>query len=415
MIATTISDTILYEEPNPYIVVFLSSLHFNYTKNLNKIKNKKFGERNNHIYNVFDEIFRKSKTFVDCKIKKNGSLEECDSVLNTSIEIINTEISKSKALRDSLKKEYNHTNANLIESSKIFNTFLLVFLIFSPKNLRTDSSFDTISKKFSTIDTSYWKQTPILKISGNSEEYSRKNLCFFISGNYLSTLQFVCLNEMEEYSISKKSFVFLETPYKSSCSYYDSSQTVFNSSSHKHCIRQCLRNYCEIKMNCSCFIFKDYDERIYEIISQSDRYSYDICLKDEKYMLSFYNNYSKFCTDLCPIDCKEEEFMITNKFKNKNAGNDSKIYNFILKWDDSKPLIVYRETPFITFTDYFCYIGSLFGMWFGISANHLFEKLIEKYRLYYKDFIHFSLILFYTSFEIIIFIKTKFLSIVRNF
>ncbi len=408
----TISDTILYEEPNLYIVEFLFPSHFNYTKNLNKTKNMKYSERNNHIYNVFDEILRESKTFLDCKIKKNGSLKECDSVLHTSIEIINTEISKSKVLRDWLNKKYNYTNGSLIESSKIFKTSLIVSLIFSPKYSRTDSSFDTISKKFSTIDTSYWKQTPILKISRNSEVYSRSSFCFFISGNYFMIFQLVCFNETEEYSIAKKSFVFLETPYKSSCSYYDSSQTVFNSSSHKHCIRQCLRNYCEIKMNCSCFILKLNNE-IYEIISKFDNTSYDICLKDKNFMLSFYDNYSKLCTDLCPIDCKDEEIMITNNFKRKNVSNDPIIYNLIFKWDDSRPFIVYRETPVMTFTDYFCYIGGLFGMWFGISANHLFEKLIENHRLYCRRFIHFILILFYTLLEIMIFIKWKFQSIIR--
>ncbi len=31
----------------------------------------------------------------------------------------------------------------------------------------------------------------------------------------------------------------------------------------------------------------------------------------------------------------------------------------------------------MTFTDYFCLIGDLFGMWFGISANQLLDKLIH--------------------------------------
>jgi hypothetical protein len=82
--------------------------------------------------------------------------------------------------------------------------------------------------------------------------------------------------------------------------------------------------------------------------------------------------------------------------------------------DDTKPLIDYRETPVMTFTDYFCYIGGQFGMWFGISANQLFEKLIENYRIYYRDFIHFNLILFYNLLEILIYMKSKFQSIIRN-
>jgi hypothetical protein len=277
-------------------------------------------------------------------------------------------------------------NGSLIGSSKISNIFLLIFLIFSEAKSRSESSFDTISKRISTIDTSYWKQTPIFKISAESNENSR--FCFLINRNYFWNIQSVCLGKFEEYSIAKKSFVFLETPYKSSCSYYDSCQTVFKSSSHKHCIRQCFRNLCEFKMNCSCFILND-DKMIYEIISQSDETSYDICLKDEKYMLSFYDNYSKLCTDLCPIDCKDDEFIITNKYKSKKLDIDSKINNFSLKWDDSKPFIIYRETPVMTITHYFCYIGGLFGMWFGISANQLFGKLKENYFTHFETFIGF--------------------------
>ncbi len=80
-------------------------------------------------------------------------------------------------------------------------------------------------------------------------------------------------------------------------------------------------------MNCSCFISKD-NGNIFELISQSDNTSYNICLKDENYILSFYGNYSKFCTDLCPIDCKVNEFIIINKYKRKKLRIDSKIKEF---------------------------------------------------------------------------------------
>jgi hypothetical protein len=67
----------------------------------------------------------------------------------------------------------------------------------------------------------------------------------------------------------------------------------------------------------------------------------------------------------------------------------------------------------MTFTHYFCYIAGLFGMWFGITANPLFENLIKNHRKYYRDFVNFNLILFYTLLKIIILIKAKFQSIVR--
>ena len=48
----------------------------------------------------------------------------------------------------------------------------------------------------------------------------------------------------------------------------------------------------------------------------------------------------------------------------------------------------------MTFTNYMCYIGGLFGMWFGISANQLFEKI----KWFYLSF-KFKLILFLYNIE----------------
>ncbi len=230
-------------------------------------------------------MLRESKTLFDCKMKNNGSFENCYSVSLASIEIINMNISKSKELRDSLRENFDNLNGRVIEYLEIFKN-TEIFLKFSQIKSRSDSSFETISKRISTIDTSYWKQTPILMITVNPEESGKGIFFFALDQKNNKRHYFFYLYEFEECSIAKKSNVYLGTPYKSSCSYYDSSQTVFNSSSHKHCIKQCLRNYYEIKMNCSCFIFKDnYDKTIKEIISQSDKTSYDICLKDQNYVI----------------------------------------------------------------------------------------------------------------------------------
>jgi hypothetical protein len=400
---TTISDTILYEEPIPDIVLHLAPSEFKYKNTSNRIANTKFKKRKIHINNEFDKILRESKTLFDCKMKKNGSFEDCYSVSHTSIEIVNLNMSKSKELRDSLRENFDKLNGSVIRRLKIFEK-TIIFLKFSQIKSRFDSSFETISKRISNIDTSYWKQTPILMITVNPKESKKNGFFFALNENHNKKFDIFYLSQFEEYSIAKKSYVYLQIPYKSSCSYYDSSQNVFNTYSHKHCIRQCLTNYCEIKMNCSCYLYK-FDISIFDIMSQSDRSLYDICLKNENYMLSFYDNYSKICTHLCSIDCKADKFIITNKYKKKKLPVNSKIKEFSLKWDDSKPFIVYRETPVMTFTDYFCYIGGLFGMWFGISANQLFENLIKNHRIYYRNFIDFNLILFYTLLEIMIFIK----------
>jgi hypothetical protein len=57
------------------------------------------------------------------------------------------------------------------------------------------------------------------------------------------------LERNREYYFSKKSFEFLGAPYKSKCRYYENQWKIFNSSSYDHCIRQCFRCYCEIRLN----------------------------------------------------------------------------------------------------------------------------------------------------------------------
>ncbi len=116
-----------------------------------------------------------------------------------------------------------------------------------------------------------------------------------------------------------------------------------------------------------------------------DRVSNDsnICPNDSIKINHFYPKYSKLCTYLCPINCINDAYIISNKYQNQKSSSDSNELNISLFWDSSKPLILNKETPVMTFTDYFCYIGGLFGMWFGISANQLFVKFIEKHNTYY--------------------------------
>jgi len=266
------------------------------------------------------------------------------------------------------------------------------------------------------MDRSYWKQRPVIHISTKYIEFSKTIFQFSLNKNYLKNINFeqIALKHNEELYFSKKSFEFLEAPYESRCKYYENQWNKFNSSSHDHCIRQCLRYYCEIKLNCTCFIFKVQNEFV-ELSTQLDTDSDKICSENLDYMKNFYEIYTKLCINSCPIDCLSEEFITTSRFGNRKIYPNQKDWKITLFWDNSKPLIMNKETPVLTLIDYFCYIGGLFGMWFGISANQLLGKLKENYIIYYRNFMHFSLILFYTSLEIIFTIKSKLLSIKRYF
>jgi hypothetical protein len=114
-----------------------------------------------------------------------------------------------------------------------------------------------------------------------------------------------------------------------------------------------------MKMNCSRLLI-DNKGLWFDLFSQTDPLwdKMKICDRN-KFMQSFHKNRSKLCNNLCPIDCVIDGFVMIKNNYNEEKLSDPK---FSLYWDDNKPFIVYRETPVMTFTDYFCYIGGLLGM-----------------------------------------------------
>jgi len=332
----------------------------------------------------FHILYKELKTLFDCKIRNNDIFEDCNSFYYSNLMISKRkyESEDNFDLNQFFKMKYYLINGSLIDNliKKQNIIILLKYLELNLKN-RNFNEFTLNTKRI--IDKNYWKKRQFIQISTNSTKFSEYNLAFDLIKNVgnLSNFQIFSFNQNKEYSLGKKSLKFLEFPYESKCSYYESSETIFNSLSHEHCIRQCIRYNCEVKLNCSCFVinFKD------EILDQLDFgfQNLEFCQNDDQLLETFTENYTKICKSLCPIDCINDEYIIINKYKNDKKYSDSKFWNLRFHWDESKPIIINEETPVMTFTDYFCYIGGLFGMWFGISANQLFVKFIEKHNIYY--------------------------------
>jgi hypothetical protein len=406
-------DTYFDEKPVPDITFKFEVSDLSSEKIINILRILKLEYRNNYIKNEFQAIYQEIKLLIDCKIIKNEKYVNCESIRNPSIDFIFTYLKSSKKVHNLIKKKYHFVNESLIENLPKDNCDLI--LQFPKFNSRTIVSNNNYLQRILSSDKSYWKQTPIIQISTNSMV---ENLKFSLRKAYLENELFSDFQWNQNYYLAKKSFEFLETPYESRCSYYDSIETKLNfgSLSHKQCIRQCLRHYCEIEMNCSCFIYKHFNYHKI-IFSQLDSVSnnLNICPNDSIIINHFYPKYSKLCTNLCPINCINDAYIISNKYQNQILNFDPNQRNISLFWYNSKPLILNKETPVMTFTDYFCYIGGLFGMWFGISANQLLTKLRDNYFIYYRTLIHVCLILFYILLEILFIIKTKFLSVIRNF
>jgi len=110
---------------------------------------------------------------------------------------------------------------------------------------------------------------------------------------------------------------------------------------------------------------------------------------DKNILIRIDSKYLIICTNLCPINCIEEEFIL---IEGNERHSNVMLMKLTLSWDESKPFVTNREIPVMTFTDLFYYIGGLFGMWFGINANQIFIKLME--NIYFHKVLEFFQLLF---------------------
>jgi hypothetical protein len=56
--------------------------------------------------------------------------------------------------------------------------------------------------------------------------------------------------------VIKSPVIYLQNPYKSQCSYYDTNQTPFKSISYKDCFDKCVKTHCFVKYKC---VYRYYD------------------------------------------------------------------------------------------------------------------------------------------------------------
>jgi hypothetical protein len=169
-------------------------------------------------------------------------------------------------------------------------------------------------------------------------------------------------------SVMKSSVTYLQNPYKSHCSYYDTNQKPFNSVSREDCLRKCLETNCYIKYKC---VERDYEY----IIRRSDDDSFDSIVEcNENILYENCFNELKKCEKTCPIDCLREDHFFTSHVKFHESNNLNDQYYF---WDSREAFISYEETADMLLIDYFTYIGGLFGLWFGICLESLLDLIVK--------------------------------------
>jgi len=219
--------------------------------------------------------------------------------------------------------------------------------------------------------------------------------------------------------IRRTIFKYLEyTP--EGCSYYQSNDMPFNASSHTLCVNKCLINISMKLLHCV--------SDAIDISFHHDNYNNDSVLicnpREREFNFSFYKYIENKCLKICPKDCyfveyywdlKPIEYQITNQSLNvtKNIFLNSTI---ILKWDENSPVYEYEEQCVLSFTDYLCYCGGLFGLWFGTNAKDFIIWLIERpfCLLFWIKLKIITKITFQLIFQLIINICIKFNNLYKN-
>jgi hypothetical protein len=171
-------------------------------------------------------------------------------------------------------------------------------------------------------------------------------------------------------SVMKSSVTYLQNPYKSQCSYYDTNQNPFNSVSREDCYQKCWETNCFIKYKC---VALDYEF----VIRRLDESSFNSKVECNENKLKSCFNAAKNCEKICPIDCLREDHFFTSYFKFHETKNLKVHYYF---WDSREAFISYEETADMLLIDYFTYIGGLFALWFGICLASLLNLIVKHTR-----------------------------------
>jgi hypothetical protein len=179
--------------------------------------------------------------------------------------------------------------------------------------------------------------------------------------NYLFIFEYQTLEEIS-----------LPLPYESDCYDYEHNNEIFSPKSKEDCIL----NYLKEKEYKKCKFNRYWLYEKYESLSNKTRYEPHNCsIQYDKQELN----------GMCKKDCKTKWYTSTIWQNSENFLNESQLY---IKPSSSYKIKV-THLPKMDFITYLCSIGSLNGMWIGISIystlsylKQLFDKFIAKFATF---------------------------------
>jgi len=338
--------------PNIKLCQYISSAE-NYFY-LNKSREDSFEVKSEYLFIILtSQSLNNLKKHMTCQLfiqinkNSNGQSIDCDQAIHSIEKEIrfmnwNDEVYLDKC------SELIFNNEKLIQN-KLIRTNNDYFIKYSINQ----SSFSSTETKY--LDHNFWYE-----ISGKTSESKNNRIEQNMKGTIMA-------------SITKTSQILLESPYKSRCSRYERDMP-YGSISYTDCLRKCFIESCNQLNKCFYFGYQsmikesDFKHRNQSVICNETQTS--DCLK---------NINQSFCQNSCPIDCIKDKYGTTTIFEAKDY-RSYKNTNTYLRWDSEKPFITYKETPNMLLIDYFTFIGGLFGFWFGVSLNNLFELFLKNFK-----------------------------------
>jgi hypothetical protein len=218
-------------------------------------------------------------------------------------------------------------------------------------------------EKFRKFKRTFIRQELVLYIFSNRFDTFKRSVKNFDES--VDFFKYTKINSAIKYNLIGTKQQFIENG-KQICSHYKSNDRPFNAFSQSVCLRKCYQNYCQKRFGCSPLVIKEIISSIDEQKNEMQFCSQELNDFCEKAINEI--NLSKECAKYCPKDCIQFDIQLSRIVVSPEE-TENLTQEIELVWNKNYPLITYIETRVITFTDYLCYCGGLFGLWFGSNAN----------------------------------------------
>jgi len=266
---------------------------------------------------------------------------------------------------------FNQKTNQMLNSNKFQHNFLTIFYglktFLKLKNLTETKSFDLNKALLICIHS---PQSPIF-IANNANKQTKEYKSLYNQNTSIMVHKTVKLNLGYPYGV---------------CSHYKSQNTPFKATSQSDCLRKCSKTYFEKILKCSPLLTNGFISELDETETETKFCSKQ--LNDLYHEIIYNEEMIDKCNKLCPKDCAFIDFDVTKTMINYRIIEEPwetyfsmQLRSFEnstlrLSWDMTSPILYYIETPVMSFIEYLCCCGGLFGLWFA-SDGKLFNNFIS--------------------------------------